>query len=70
MNYDVEIAALKAKIDALEDDLTLIYDSLNKRIDDIQSNRAQELTVWGIVVAVIVGGIQIAIALFAKNAGQ
>ena len=67
MNYDVEIAALKAKIDALEDDLTLIYDSLNKRIDDIQSNRAQELTVWGIVVAVIVGGIQIAIALFAKN---
>ena len=67
MNYDAEIAALKAKIDALEDDLTLIYDSLNKRIDDIQANRAQELTVWGIVVAFIVGGIQIAIALFAKN---
>ena len=67
MNYDAEIAALKAKIDAMEDDLTLIYDSLNKRIDDIQANRAQELTIWGIVVAVIIGGIQIAIALFAKN---
>ena len=67
MNYDAEIAALKAKIDAMEDDLTLIYDSLNKRIDDIQANRAQELTIWGIVVAVIIGGIQIVIALFAKN---
>ena len=67
MNYDSEIAALKAKIDAIEDDLSLIYDSLNKRIDDLQANRAQDFTIWGIVIAVIIGGIQIAIALFSKN---
>ena len=66
MNYDAEIATLKAKIDATEDDLMLLYDTLNKRIDDIQANRAQDLTIWSIVVAVIIGGIQIVLALFTK----
>ena len=52
MNYDAEIAALKARVDALEDE---------------QESKSQKLTIWGIVVAVIVGGIQIAIALFSKG---
>ena len=66
MNYDAEIAALKARLEAMEDEFVLLYESVNKRVDDINEHRSQALTVWGIVVAVIVGGIQIAIALFSK----
>ena len=67
MNYEAEIAALKARIDAIEDDFILLYESVNKRVDDIQEHRTQVLTIWGIVVAVIIGGIQILIALFSKK---
>ena len=44
----------------------MLYESVNKRVDDIHEHRSQALTIWGIVVAVIVGGIQILIALFSK----
>ena len=44
MNYDAEIAALKARVDALEDEFVLLYDSLNKRIDDLQESKSQKLT--------------------------
>ncbi|MBR0315326.1 MAG: hypothetical protein IJQ99_00460 [Synergistaceae bacterium] len=67
MNYEAEIAALKARIDAIEDEFILLYESVNKRVDDIQEHRTQVLTIWGIVVAVIIGGIQILIALFSKK---
>ena len=67
MNYDTEIEKLKAKVEALEDTLMLIYDSLNKRIDDLHNKKAQKLTIWGIVVAVIIGSIQIALAFFSKK---
>ena len=67
MNHDAEIAALKARVDALEDEFMLLYDSLNKRVDDMQTSKTQKLTIWGIVVAIIVGGIQIAIALCSKG---
>ncbi|MBQ4431471.1 MAG: hypothetical protein II877_08190 [Synergistaceae bacterium] len=67
MNYEAEIEKLKVKVEAVEDTLMLIYDSLNKRIDDLQNKRSRNLTIWGIVVAVILGGIQIAIALYSKG---
>ena len=67
MNYEAEIEKLKAKVEAVEDTLMLIYDSLNKRIDDLHDKRSRNLTLWGIVIAVILGGIQIAIAIFSKG---
>ena len=66
MNYEAEITALKARLDAMENEFVLLYESVNKRVDDIHEHRSQALTVWGIVVAVIIGGIQILIALFSK----
>lgn len=67
LNYDAEIERLKAKVEALEDTLMLVYDSLNRRIDDAHNKRGHKLTIWGIIVALIVGGIQIAIAYFSKH---
>ena len=67
MNQEAEIAALKARVDILEDEVILLYESLNKRIDDMQASKSQKLTIWGIIVAIIVGGIQIAIALFSNK---
>ena len=67
MNYDTEIEKLKTKVEAIEDTLMLIYDSLNKRIDDLQDKRGRKITIWGIIIAMLIGGIQIAIALLAKK---
>ena len=67
MNYDTEIEKLKTKVEAIEDTLMLIYDSLNKRIDDLQDTRGRKITIWGIIIAMLIGGIQIAIALLAKK---
>lgn len=58
-----EIAALKARIDMLEDEFILLHDSLNKRIDDIQTREAQKISIWGLAIAIIIGGIQIALSL-------
>lgn len=67
MNYDAEIEKLKAKVEALEDTLMLVYDSLNKRIDDLQDKKGRKITLWSIVIAIIIGGIQIAIALLSRK---
>ena len=67
LNYDAEIERLKAKVEALEDTLMLVYDSLNRRIDDAHNKKSYKLTIWGIIVAVIVGSIQIAIAFYTKK---
>ena len=67
MNFDTEIEKLKTKVEAIEDTLMLIYDSLNKRIDDLQDKRGRKITIWGIIIAMLIGGIQIAIALLAKK---
>ncbi|MBQ7734002.1 MAG: hypothetical protein IJT58_08295 [Synergistaceae bacterium] len=66
MNYDVEITALKTKVDALEEDINLLYEFFNARIEDMHTIRSQRIAIWSIVVAIIIGGIQIAIALFNK----
>lgn len=63
MNYDVEIAVLKTKIDALENESALLYESLEQRINDIYANNNQYFVIGGIIAAIIIGGIQIAITL-------
>ncbi len=51
-DINARIAELEAKIDALEDDLVLMYDSLNRRIDDQAHERSSRITYWGIAVAI------------------
>ena len=63
MNYDVEIAVLKAKVDALEDEFLLLYETLNKRVDDMQASASQKFTIWGIAASIVIGIVQIVIAL-------
>ena len=70
MNYDAEIERLKAKVEALEDTLMLVYDSLNKRIDDLQDKRGRKIIYWGSIIAVIIGGIQIAIVLLSRKCDE
>ena len=65
MNQDAEIIELKARIDALEDEIIILHESTNKRIDDLQNTNSQKLTVWSIVVAVIIGIIQLAVSILA-----
>ena len=65
MNNDAEIIELKARIDALEDEIIILHESTNKRIDDLQNTNSQKLTVWSIVVAVIIGIIQLAVSILA-----
>ena len=67
MNYDSEIEKLKTKVEALEDTLMLVYDSLNKRIDDLHDKKGRKITLWGIIIAVLIGGIQIAIAILSRK---
>ena len=64
MNNEAEIAAMKASVDTLEDEFVLLHDSLNKRIDDMHTEKAHRLTIWSIAVAVVIGVIQVAVALF------
>lgn len=65
MNQDTEIIELKARIDALEDEVILLHESTNKRIDDMQHTNSQKLTIWSIVVAVIIGIIQLGVSILA-----
>ena len=40
--------------------------TINTRIDDLRDNQSQALTKWGIIVAVVVGVVQVFVALFLR----
>ncbi len=61
--HDAQIAELKAEIKSLDEAMCIVYDGLNKRIDDLQTSYSDRLTIYGIIVAVIIGVTQIIIAL-------
>ena len=65
MNHDAEVIELKARIDALEDEVIILHENTNKRIDDLQNTNSQKLTIWSIVVAVIIGIIQLIVSILA-----
>ena len=65
MNHDTEIIELKARIDALEDEVIILHESTNKRIDDLQHSNSQKLTIWSIVVAIVIGIIQLIVSILA-----
>ena len=63
MTPEERIARLERKISDLEDELNMAYDALDKRIDDLISERSYRLTLTGIVISAVVGLVQIVIAL-------
>ena len=62
MTTDERIAELKMKCADLQEQLNIAYDDLDSRIGAGNSDR---LTVYGIIVALVIGGIQIAIGVIA-----
>ena len=62
MTTDERIAELERRIEDLKAELNMAYDDLDRRIRQGNSDR---LTICGIIVALIVGGIQIVLAVLA-----
>lgn len=62
MTTDERIAELERKCVDLQEQLNMAYDDLDRRIGAGNSDR---LTICGIIVALIVGGIQIVLAVLA-----
>ena len=58
--------ALDTKIEGVIDKFSVTINGINSRIDDMRDNQAQGLTKWGIIVALVVGLVQVSISLFMK----
>ena len=53
----------KARIKQLEDDLLLVYEELDERISRLEQDNSEYIAVLGIVASVVIGVIQILVAL-------
>ena len=53
----------KARIKQLEDDLLLVYDELDERISRLEQDNSEYIAVFGIVASIVIGVIQILVAL-------
>ena len=62
MTAEERITELERKIEDLQDQLNMAYDDLDRRIGQGHSD---SLTICGIAVALVVGGIQIVLAVLA-----
>ena len=62
MTTDERIAELEREIADIQEQLNMAYDDLDRRIGQEHSDK---LTICGIIVALIVGGIQIVLAVLA-----
>ena len=63
MTNEERIIRLEQEVKTLEQDLNMVYDSLDKRLDDMRLERSDRITICGIIVAIVIGTIQIIIAL-------
>ncbi|MBQ7216968.1 MAG: hypothetical protein IJS39_13410 [Synergistaceae bacterium] len=61
-----DIKALDAKVDGVEKKMDARFEGVmdaialtNTRIDDLQTKQSKSLTKWGIIIAVIVGVVQV-----------
>ena len=70
-NVEGEIKAINARLEGFSDTFAVAINGFNDRmndlhtrINDIKTDQAQSLTKWGIIVAVVVGVVQIAISFF------
>ncbi len=57
------INALEARVAELESDLSEVYTDLDNRIEQITKSRSENIAVFGIAAAIIIGVVQILIAL-------
>ncbi|MBQ3455887.1 MAG: HalX domain-containing protein [Synergistaceae bacterium] len=57
------IAVLESKVAELESDISEAYADLDSRIEQITKARAENIAVFGIAAAIIIGVIQILISL-------
>ena len=53
----------KARIKQLEDDLLLVYEELDERISRLEQDNSEYIAVLGIVASVVIGVVQILVAL-------
>ena len=63
MTNEERLIRLEEQVKTLEQDLNMVYDSLDKRLDDMRLERSDRITICGIIVAIVIGTIQIIIAL-------
>ena len=52
-----------SRIAQLEDDLLLVYEELDERISRLEQDNSEYIAVLGIVASVVIGVIQILVAL-------
>ena len=62
MTLEDRITELEAKIADLQEQLNMAYDDLDRRI---RQEHTDSLTIWGIIVASVVGAVQITLAVIA-----
>ena len=62
-SLNARIDATNARIDSLESSLNKRIDDTNTRIDDLKDRQEHILTRWGIVAALGVGLVQVAVAV-------
>ena len=53
----------EAQIAQLEEDINLVYDSLDERISKLETQQSDNIAVLGIAVSLVIGIIQIFISL-------
>lgn len=53
----------ESKIKQLEEDINLVYDSLDERISKLEAEHSQNIAVFGIAASIVIGVVQIIIAL-------
>ena len=61
-----EIKNIHTRIDGVVDTFSVAINDLKERLDDIKGSQSNELTRWGIIVALVVGIVQVAVALLLK----
>lgn len=68
MNAEIkgEIKNLHTRIDGVIDSFSIAINDLKERIDDIKAGQSNGFAKWSIIVAAIVGTVQVIIALLLK----
>ncbi|MBQ9390172.1 MAG: hypothetical protein IJR27_03285 [Synergistaceae bacterium] len=54
---------LSKKVNSLEEDINMVYDSLDERISRLERQNSDRIAMFGITASIIIGVIQIIIAL-------
>ena len=54
---------LSKKVNSLEEDINMVYDSLDERISRLERKNSDRIAMFGITASIIIGVIQIIITL-------